>query len=393
MDKDDKTLYTIKGEPIPWLEPRVEEYLDLATLVFGASGSGKTTIIDQVMYLTKEFIPNCICIIPKTSRKVYDGKVHPRCIKENLSKSKIEKIWKRQENMTMIYNIANDPKVLEELYNNLKDKKTKIMIDAMERYAKKTIKEIDVNKRYTFPQKKSQIANIKNMCVKKITTIYRSIIRQNREFLLEKAKKGLLSQKAMIAINFLDINPRLLIVIDDNTENFKKWMKYFKPGDTNPFESIFYRGRHNFITLIFAAHDDKVVVPELRKNARVIYYTTSQSLVASISKTGNGFTSADKKYAQRAADRIFSPNPDGIKTYEKLCYIRESTTPFCYSVANLYPDFTVGSAPLDELVKRMPEKKDDLASNPYLKNILPQKKESNKKRANRRIMRSRKTKY
>ena len=63
MNNDDKTLYTIKDEPIPWLEPKVEEFLDLTTLIFGATGSGKTTIIDQVMYLTKNFIPNCIVFL------------------------------------------------------------------------------------------------------------------------------------------------------------------------------------------------------------------------------------------------------------------------------------------------------------------------------------------
>jgi hypothetical protein len=39
-----------------------EYYVDLATLIFWGSGTGKTRIIDEVLYLIKEDIPSYIVV-------------------------------------------------------------------------------------------------------------------------------------------------------------------------------------------------------------------------------------------------------------------------------------------------------------------------------------------
>ena len=51
---DSKTIYTIEGTPIPWLAKNAYNHLDKTTLIFGGTGSGKTTVIEEILFLLKE---------------------------------------------------------------------------------------------------------------------------------------------------------------------------------------------------------------------------------------------------------------------------------------------------------------------------------------------------
>lgn len=389
---EDRTIYTEQGEPIKWFNITADSFLDKTTLVFGGSGSGKTTIIEEILYLCKNYIPNYIVIAPRTSDTAYKSKLPARCIKEDLTKIKLQKIWNRQYNITQLYNTANDVTILESLFNKYTDKESYTMIQAITTRTQNKIAEIQRNNRMNFGQKRSQKGNITNRCTREIKKIYRRSIRKNRQLLEKKAAHGELTDKERVALEYLDINPRLMMIIDDSTEKFQMWMKYFKKCETNPFESIFYKGRWNFITLVFAAHDDKVIVPELRKNARVTYYTTSQALMASLNKTQSGFTAQEKKFAQRCASILFVNEDSEIKSHQKLCYIREDMSPWRYVIANLYPEFNLGCSPLLELTQRMPKLDDGFSNNPFLKGIVDQKK-THKGKKRKYISASKKKKY
>jgi len=379
-DSDDKTTYTEKGEPIKWFNRTVDSFLDKTTLVFGGSGSGKTTAVEEILYLCKNHIPNYLVVAPKTSDTAYRSKLPAKCIKEDLTKKKLKTIWERQYFLTQLYNTANDVNVLESLFKKTSDRRSSAVIFSAAFSARRTIDNIEKSS-FNFAQKKSQINIVKDLCTKKLKKIYKTSIRNNKAKLEAMAEANELDDKEKVALEYLDVNPRLMLIIDDSTEKFQMWMKYFKKGEENIFECIFYKGRWNYITLVFAAHDDKVVPPELRKNARVSYYMTSQALMASINKAQSGFTSQEKKFAQRAADVLFTDDINNIKTHQKLCYIREDPCPFRYMIANLYPDFRLGCAALYELANKMPKNDDGLSSNPYARDIVEQKE---KRKPNRR---------
>jgi type IV secretory pathway VirB4 component len=57
MEEERKTLYTSKNEPIRWFERTADCFLDKTTLIFGGTGSGKTTIIEEILYICKDYIP------------------------------------------------------------------------------------------------------------------------------------------------------------------------------------------------------------------------------------------------------------------------------------------------------------------------------------------------
>ncbi len=368
MSNDDsKTIYTSEGDPIPWLAKDTYNHLDKTTLIFGGTGSGKTTVIEEILYLLKDHVPNFIVIAPRTSDAAYRRKLPARCIKEDFTKERLQKLWNRQYYATQLYNTANDINILESLFHIAPDRESVVLLEAIKRKASDMLKVMDMSPNLDFGQKKTQKTAIEELQLKKVKILYRDAVRKNKH-IIERSPDLTTQQK--IALEYLDFNPRICLIIDDCSEKFQVWMKFFKKNEVNPFESIFYKNRWNYLTLVFAAHDDKLINTELRKNSRVTIYTTSQSLVTSINRAGNGYTTKEKKEAMRYASKIFGDDDKGIKTHQKFCYIREDPQPFKYIIANLYPDFTLGCSPIRTLISRMPKKEDNLAANPFVKDMF-----------------------
>jgi hypothetical protein len=369
-DLESKTIYTAEGDPIPWLPKDYTNHLDKTTLIFGGTGSGKTTIIDEIMSQLKEHVPNFLVVAPRTSDTVYRQKLPSRCIKEDLTKKKLQQIWKRQFDVTQLYNTANDIKILEELFKKAPDRTSIAKLELIKKRAVELIKDIESSPNLCFGKKKAQKTAVKDLMTQKSKDFYRETIRSNRHIL----ERMHLSPREKIALEYLDLNPRFCLIIDDCSEQFSTWMKYFKKDESNPFECIFYKGRHNYITLVFASHDDKLVDAKLRKNARVTIYTNSQALVASTGKATNGFTPKERREAMRYATRVFGEENDGIPTHQKLCFVREDHRPFKYTIANLYPEFSLGCDPLKSMASKMPRKEDNLSTNPYVKDLFKKEK-------------------
>ena len=364
---DKKTIYTFDHTPIHWLEKSSANHVDKTTLIFGVSSSGKSTIINEILFLCKHYIPNYLVITPNTSSDIYRKKLPDRCIIEDLTKERLQKIWNRQSHVTQIYNIANDNINLESLFMKANDRNAQIVLKTIK---DKTISSINIvhnDKSLDYGQIKSQVAMIEKTKNNSIKKLYKTIIRENQS----KLEKLDLTDKEAITLKYLDVNPRLMIIIDDCSELFKGWMKLFTKGEANVFESIFFKGRHNYISLVFAAHDDKFVAPELRKNARVTIFTSSSAVICSINKPQSGFSSQEKKDILKITDKIFSnKNDPNANKYQKLCYIKDDVEPFRYTIANLYEDFKLGCQPLYELIDSMPKKDDNIEDNPYLKSII-----------------------
>ena len=269
--------------------------------------------------------------------------------------------------------LANDMKILEELFKIAPSRDSIVILEILKRKAKDAIRTIEMSSNFDFGQKKTQKASVEELLMKKTKATYRDAIRNNKSIIERTAS---LTPQQKIALDYLDLNPRLCLIIDDCSEKFQVWMKFFKKSEVNPFESIFYKNRWNYLTLVFAAHDDKLINTELRKNSRITIYTNSQALVTSINRTGNGFTTKEKKEAMSCASKIFGEEEKGVKTHQKFCYVREDAHPFKYLIASLYADFTLGCEPLRTLVAKMPKKEDNLAANSFVKDMF--KKEGDK---------------
>ena len=69
-------------------------HLHKTTLVFGSSGSGKTTIMEEILYLLKNHIPNYLVICSITTSQPYLKKLPAMCVKEDFTKELLQAIWR-----------------------------------------------------------------------------------------------------------------------------------------------------------------------------------------------------------------------------------------------------------------------------------------------------------
>lgn len=366
MEDPSKTLKT-KYCDIKWLPKSHEIYLDKSTLIFGGSGTGKTKLIEEILLLLRDKIPNFLCITDINSRKFYTSKLPDLCVQNDLTKERITAIWKRQSQLTEVCNIANDINNIRSLYEKIATRSTearlKIFTDL-----KITTKERIEKSNTDFAMKREHIARIEDMYIKETREYYKLAIRENAE----RLKSISLSDIEKITLEYLNVNPKLCIILDDVTDKFEKWMGYFKRSETNPFDSIFFQGRHNNITIVFAAHDDKVIPTELRKSARNTIFTSSQALITAINRKGNAYSKNEQKLAEQIAPEIFGDEskPGSEKSFRKLCYIKDEVPPFRYTVADLYPEFELGTNSLRELSNKLPQKDKNIKNNPFAKSLI-----------------------
>lgn len=364
---DEKTLYTADGFAIRWLKKLPEPFVDYTTLVLGSSGSGKTKIVEEILYTCRDEFINYLVIAPETTyTKYYANKFPRRCWKEDLTKEKLIEIWNRQFHVTMVCNIANDMVILEKVFRQVRDREAEAEIKICLSHSNILMDKIDRNDDYDHSKKKDLknfVQDKKNGAIKKI---YVESITRHRGVLLNRE----LSQDERIAVEFLNVKPKLCIVIDDCTENLPKWQKYFKKNEENIFERIFFRGRHNNITLIIAAHDDLHISTSLRKNLRNCIFTCSKMLIASIERTNSGYSKSERDTLKHISDVVFNDVDTRIKTHKKVCYIREDPSPYQYTIANLYPDFSLANKLMLQLINRMPKKENQIVNNPYIKDIV-----------------------
>ena len=101
-----KDIITDKGI-VYAMEKTPDFYVNASTLVFGPSNSGKTALINQIMYLCREVIPNVLVVCNENSQKNYVGKVPSLCIKNDLTKNNLISIWSRQTDLKKVCNVAD----------------------------------------------------------------------------------------------------------------------------------------------------------------------------------------------------------------------------------------------------------------------------------------------
>lgn len=229
MEGQEESKYLIlrDGSKLGWLEKDYNYYLRKCTLIFGSSGTGKSTIIDEIMYLLKPHIPLCFVIAPtNSSNQAYTGKVPKRFIKDGRDLDKLvkwlEKFVSRQKNTAQLYMIANNLKNLKSLFDKVSDTGAKELEKSITRKADDSLIFIDDSDKMNFAQKKAQKTMVKSERDRMLRKVYKTSIRFHK-LALEKLKS--LTKVERVALTFLDINPHVLLVLDDCASKFKKLYK------------------------------------------------------------------------------------------------------------------------------------------------------------------------
>jgi len=353
--------FNIGDVKVKFLEKDHKYFLNKSTIIYGASGTGKSTIILEILHILKDHVPIIFVFSPTADdNNAFAGIVPDALIYRTVDIKKLEEIYKRQQGATRIYNTVNEIKSLRVLFEKVGNIKSIRCAKDAYRNATNLIEEAQNSTSLNFSEKKKNIKKIKNMRDRFLLMLYKAVIRKNKN----RLKNMGITPAEHYILQYLDFNPNCIIIMDDCGAVLKKFQK------ETVIQKIFFLGRHSFINLILSLQDDLRLDSAIKKNAFVNIFTTSQIASAYFSRSGTSFTKKEKQLAEKIIGCIFSSNADD---YKKLVYVRNESQPFRYTIADVYEEFKFGCPKLWELDENMSEKKkcnwDDPILSPFKINL------------------------
>lgn len=352
---DDKSLFLADRSKLRWFPKNYKFYLNKTTIIYGRTNSGKSTIIEEIMHLCKDYVPTIFVIAPtNSSNNAYTNKIPPQFIFKDLDIEWLDKLLTRQKNSAGAYINANKLEMLKCLFDKVSDSTSQALELSIVKKADSSILYIEESN-MEFSSKKCQKAQIledRDIMLKKL---YKTTIRFNKVKLEHSTS---LNKSEQAALSFLDFNPNIMLILDDCASKFKKLYK-----KSSAIKEIFYEGRHYFFTTLISSQDDKEIDSELRKNTTISIFTTAQSATSNFERASNGYPKHEKTRSKYCIDAVFKQDENDVKHHRKLVYIQNEADPFRYTISDLYDEFRMGSLPMWEYAERIGKKNDTLNKN------------------------------
>lgn len=322
------------------LDINYKYFLDRSTLLFGESGTGKSFVMVDILYQLQPYVDQIIVISPTDRQNhTYDKGIVPLpCIHYTITSKLLDDIWQRQNALSEVYTKANKPDVLRNLFDKIPNNSRTISIISSIHSKLRNYKDEVENDCADPSSARAKMTEMETECKKLITMIWRAEINKNRGYL----QKLSLSKDEQFSLKYLNLNPRLVLILDDCTDLLKK----FK---THPvMQKLFYQGRWAYITALIACHTDKALDPELKKNAFISIFTEETCAHAYFERKSNDLDKDAKTRASQACKVAFTP----LARHQKLAWVREEKK-FYKFTASSHTNFKFGSQYIWEYCDRI----------------------------------------
>jgi len=346
------SLFTSDGQEIPLFNKNVSNYLNKSIVLYGASNSGKSMIMRDILFTLKNYIPN-VCVICPTNNlnKSYEGIVPPQLIYSEVTEDLIKTIFNRQKYVVKMFNMTNDINKLKRIYDKLlrrNDKKLTSIINSYDMIKSK----ISHNDNLHISDKKIKLQELEDAHNKNVISFYKEVITDNKAII---SKQNNFDDMEIRIINYININPNFLIILDDVAVSASVWSKY------QEIKEMFFNGRHHKLTFMISFQDDKLLESSLRKNAFINIFTTQITCNSFFERTANNFTKAEKTKMAMFSHCIFNDDKKSknSKNYKKLVYIKDQTPTTYYIIADHYDNFSFGSPYLYKLCDKVKKNDND----------------------------------
>lgn len=306
------------SELVPELIDDENLFLNRLTIIYGETGTGKTTVITHILNTLKQQIPVAVVANP-TNRlnKNYNKYFPDQSIHDELSKTLLKNLLNRQKKSIGLYNLINDITALDPIFSKCSTRKDKDKIGQLLQKFNEHKKKI--KQEYDEINADKHINMIQEMNDNKIISIMQNVINENSvQLLSEMSPDGTnygFSDKQLMIIKNILFNPNLLLLLDDCASTVKDWK------DLTEIKQLFFEGRHYHTTVIISMHNVVLIPPPLRNNAHINIYTTEASVNTYLRKDSSGISKDFKKKMEHIAQMVFKDSGDKRKpNYKKLCY-------------------------------------------------------------------------
>lgn len=336
-----QSIFSNNDVEIAPFEKSLDLFLNRSIMLYGTSNSGKSTIIKDMLFMLKDHIPNVIVICPTNKlNHSYDDIVPKQLILDSVDEELMKRLLKRQDISVKIYNMVNNINTLEHVwscmfkrYDYIRDR----MVSSFENVSRKI-------------SNHNQLKQLEHTHKESLIEFYKQVIARNRKYI--SRCKGL-TENDIVIVKHININPNILLIIDDAAVSASTWSKY------ESVKELFFNGRHHHITFMISFQDDRLLDSYLRKNAFINIFTTEKTCNAYFGRPANNFTTKEKNYMADIANAVFEQSRSKGANYRKLVYLKDSQPSCYYMVADLVDDFVFGASSLVEYCNKIGRSGDD----------------------------------
>lgn len=304
---DNSTVYC-HGIPVPKVDERQYHFHNRMTCIYGSSGTGKSALTQHILNNLRDIVPLAIVACPTATMNGDYNKIIPdQCIYDDLTKSLIQNIFQRQQNVVAMYQMVRDYRCLSKLFYMVADQESRQKADRVKGIYEKGC--VDVTAGCTEDEVDAMTEELTSRYHKKLVKIMRNAINGK---LLQLKEKPLTEMQRSIISNF-NINPSLVLIADDCMATVKEW------SALEETKKLFFQGRHYHITTIILCQAETLLPTQLRANAHITVFTTESVVNTFINKAAAGFSNDEKKKISKIAQVIFTPSSDPVRpNFKKL---------------------------------------------------------------------------
>jgi hypothetical protein len=354
---EDTTHMVEGGIKLKMLTKDPMHYFNQSTILFGATRSGKSTVLMDILHQLKGMVPLIYVFSPTAeANNTFEGVVPAPLIYTTVDIDRLKRIYARQQGAQKIYNKVNKMPPLQELFEKVASDKEISAAQSAYQNAIRIISKKQNDKSLNKGERNAVVSRVKKVRDEYLVTLYKAVIRVNKA----RLKKMDLTQTQLYIIKYLDFNPNCIVIFDD----FGAELRAFQ--NTDIVKKIFFQGRHSSINMILTLQDDMGLSSSLRKNAFVSIFTSAQCASAYFARGSNNFQKATKVKAEAIITDLF--NDTNKKTHKKLAYMRDELDSFRYTIADIHDDFRFGSSALWDICNTITNgaKKMDFDNDPLL---------------------------
>lgn len=298
----------VDNEIIPKIDDNENFFLNRLTMLYGTSGSGKSSLLMHILNTLKSYIPNVIVACESSNTNDdYKGVIPDQCVHTDVTKKLIQQIFQRQKNIIAMYDLVRDIQHIKPIYELVHDNVTDKKLQELRQLYNTGVKECKQN--YDLSQLSNKLEDLEAKYNAKCIKFMRNAIKKK----LNRLASMPLTEVQRSMILHFNINPNLLFIIDDCAASIKEWK------DLEETKKLFFQGRHYRITTLITFQNESIIPPFLRTNAHISIFTTEEITNTFYDKKSSGATKEFAKKIGRIASVIFKSSNDKDKpNYKKL---------------------------------------------------------------------------
>ena len=338
VTRDESTSLKSDKLTIPFLPKEHTRYIDKMTTIYGPSGTGKSFLITEIIKILSPYIPNIFVFGSPNIRDSYSMCVPENAIFHNLTVSGFKAVLTRQEQVSLLYKDGQNLKKLAKMFDKVATSDEKQTLAKINHKFDREISSVN-RLRCEYAKKAGKVNKLSKIKEKAQRDFYQKKLK------LHKRHTRLTTQEKTV-IDYFDINPRVLIIMDDCVGILKPIEK-----DLALIKAAF-EGRHSHITSVFAMQNVTSMPAPLRQNSMLLLFTSSTAVQMFFDNVTAG-QKHNAKIAKQYASAIFGANDHHHK---KMALIPEENQ-FYYTLANVYPPFEFGSKSFRRLMENIPEQR------------------------------------